>query len=71
MKDVVYSDNSTKTWTVALEEDGDNVILPLPQEILDHLDIKEGDTLKWKDNGNGTWSLRKIRDKFTEYEKQY
>jgi len=60
--DVVYSDSRpSDTWTVQLEEDGDDVILPLPQEILDHLDVKEGDVLKWIDNCDGTWSLRKIQ----------
>ena len=46
---------------VQLEEDGDNIILPLPQEVLDHLDIKEGDVLNWEDNGDGTFSLTKIK----------
>ena len=59
MKDVVYSDKATNTWTVKLEEDGDDVVLPLPQEVLDHLDLREGDVLKWIDNGNGSWSLTK------------
>ena len=60
--DVVYSDSRpSDTWTVQLEEDGDDVILPLPQEILDHLDVKEGDTLKWIDNCDGTWSLTKLQ----------
>lgn len=57
--DVVYSDDSSKTWTIELEEDGDDIILPLPQEVLDHLDLQEGDVLKWSDNGNGTFSLTK------------
>jgi len=46
-------------WTVELEWDGDEAILPLPQEVIDKLDVKEGDVLSWIDNGNGTWSLRK------------
>ena len=58
--DVVYSEKTDdKHWVVELEQDGDDVILPLPQEVLDHLDVKEGDVLKWIDNGNGTWSLVK------------
>lgn len=61
MSDVVYSDKPTKSWTVQLEEDGEDVVLPLPQEVIDHLDLKEGDVLKWKDNGDGTWSLTKVQ----------
>ena len=50
---------------VTLEEDPDNpdeLILPLPEEILKRLDWKEGDTLDWKDNKDGTWSLKKIKN---------
>lgn len=59
--DVVYSDKVTNTWNVQLEEDGDDIILPLPQEVLDHLDVKEGDVLNWIDNGNGSWTLAKAQ----------
>lgn len=48
-----------KRWTVTLEEDTDSgdLILPIPQEILDLQGWKEGDVLKWEDNGDGSWSL--------------
>ena len=51
--------NSNDTWTVEIEWDGEDAILPLPQEVIDHLDAKEGDVLQWIDNGDGTWSLTK------------
>lgn len=57
--DIVYSDDSSKTWTVKLQEDGDDVILPLPQEVIDHLDLQERDVLNWVDNGDGTFSITK------------
>ena len=47
------------TFTAILEEDGDDLILPLPQELLDELDWQIGDTLEWTDQGQGAWSLRK------------
>ena len=50
--------NSNK-FTVKLIEDGDDLILPIPDEILKALDLEEGDVLKWKDNEDGTWSLTK------------
>jgi hypothetical protein len=34
-------------------------MLPLPQDLLDIKGWKEGDTLTWKDEGNGSWSLTK------------
>lgn len=33
-------------WTVTLEEDGDDLILPIPQEIMDHLKLSVGDALE-------------------------
>ena len=51
--------NSNNVHTVKLIEDGEDLILPIPQEILDELDMKEGDVLKWLDNGDGSFSLIK------------
>jgi len=50
----------TDRYTVKVEEDqfGD-LILPLPESLLEELGWVEGDTLKWIDNGDGTFSLRK------------
>ena len=47
-------------WTVTLEQDGDDLILPLPQEILDALDIGEGDVLEWIEYGNNAVALKKV-----------
>lgn len=50
-----------KTWTVTLEEDPETgeIILPFTDEMLQGLDWKEGDTIKWIDNHNGSWTLVK------------
>jgi len=37
-----------KTYTVELIEDGDDLILPFPQEVLDTLGWKEDDILTWE-----------------------
>jgi hypothetical protein len=49
-----------KTWTLNVEEneDGDQFIV-LPDEILQQLDLKEGDTMEWIDNKDGSWTLVK------------
>lgn len=49
-------------WTITLEEDPDtgDLILPLPPELLEKQGWKEGDTLEWRDNGNGTWDIVKV-----------
>ena len=49
------------TWTVTVEEDPEtkDLILPIPQELLDLQGWNEGDTLEWKDQGDGSWLLEK------------
>jgi hypothetical protein len=54
----------TANWTVTIEEDletGD-LILPLPEDMLQLQGWVEGDTLEWLNNGNGTWSLQKVKN---------
>ena len=45
---------------VELVEDGEDLILPLDNEIFDELGWQVGDTLDWSDNGDGSWTLRKV-----------
>ena len=51
-------------WTVTIEEDPEtgDLILPLPQDLLDTQGWVEGDTLDWQDNGDGSWSLQKVKN---------
>ena len=54
---------SKTSWTVTLEEAEDgsgDLVMPLPQEMLDLQGWKEGDTLDWKEGNNGSWTLSKI-----------
>jgi hypothetical protein len=50
-------------WTVTVEEDPEtgDLILPLPEDMLQLQGWVEGDTLEWTDNGDGSWSLHKIK----------
>lgn len=48
------------SFTVTLEEDGDDCILPLPDEILDQLDWQEGDMLDWIVNDDNTITIKKV-----------
>ena len=53
-------------WTITLEEADDgsgDLVMPLPQDLLDGAGWKEGDVLEWIDNKNGTWTLRKQETK--------
>ena len=52
-------------WTIALEEADDgsgDLVIPLPQDLLDGAGWKEGDVLDWTDNKDGTWSLSKQQE---------
>lgn len=51
------------SWTITVEEDPEtgDLILPLPEEMLELQGWIEGDTLEWSDNGDGSWSLTKVK----------
>jgi hypothetical protein len=46
-------------WIVELQEDGDDLILPLTEEILAATGWKTGDTLLWETKSENAWTLRK------------
>ena len=50
-----------KTHTITLEEDPEtgDLVLPFTDEILQEAGWKEGDTIEWIDNKDGSWSLVK------------
>ena len=51
-----------KSWTLNVEEANDNsgdAILTFPPELLEQAGWKEGDTLQWKDNKDGSYALTK------------
>ena len=56
-----------KTWTLDVKEhpDGDKFI-EFNDEILAETGWKEGDQLRWIDNGDGSWTLEKIMDEENE-----
>ena len=57
------------SYLVTLEEDSEtgDLILPLPDELLKEAGWKTGDTLDWKDNGDGTFSMTKKKTEETEW----
>jgi hypothetical protein len=50
------------TWTITVEQDPETgeLILPLPEDMLELQGWKEGDILEWVDNKDGSWSLQKV-----------
>ena len=56
---------SKKSWTVTVEEAEDgsgDLVMPLPQEMLDEVGWMPGDNLKWVDREDGTWEIRKVEE---------
>ena len=47
------------SYTVTLEGDDEECILPLPDEVLDQLDWQEGDMLEWIVNDDNTITIKK------------
>ena len=45
---------------VTLEQDGDELIFPIPDDVLEDLGWTEGDTVEWIDNGDGSVTVRKV-----------
>lgn len=50
----------SKSWTLEVQEDqfGEKFI-EFPPEAIADLGWKEGDTVEWVDNGDGSWSIKK------------
>ena len=56
---------NTKTqWEITVEEDPETgeLILPLPKELLELQNWKEGDELEWTENNDGTWTISKVQN---------
>ena len=55
--------NLNTNYTVTLDEDGEDLILPIPDEVLDSLGWFDGDMLEWNVNEeDNTIIIRKVTD---------
>jgi hypothetical protein len=58
--------NTMKTnWTITVEEADDgsgDLVLPFPDDFLEQQGWKEGDTLEWTDNQDGSWTIQKTNN---------
>jgi bifunctional DNA-binding transcriptional regulator/antitoxin component of YhaV-PrlF toxin-antitoxin module len=55
-------------YTIQLEEDGyGNLIIPFTAELLEEVGWKEGDTLEWTDNKDGSFMITKQIETETEW----
>ena len=60
---VISVEIAPKAWTVLVEEDPETgeSILPLPAELLSAQGWADGDILDWHDNGDGSFTLTKVK----------
>ena len=51
-----------KSWTLNIEEDSEtgDAILTFPPDLLEQVGWKEGDNIKWIDQKDGSWLLKKV-----------
>ena len=47
-----------------------DLLLDLTEELCDEMGWTVGDTLKWEDRGDGSWSLRKLDNALDEEKKE-
>jgi hypothetical protein len=61
---------AVKSWTVITGEDSNtgDLLLPLPDELLERMSWVEGNTLEFKDNLDGSFTLSKKQETETETE---
>jgi len=51
-----------KSWVLPVEEDGDDCVVTFPDELMAKTGWKEGDVLEWIDNGDGSYTLKKVNE---------
>ena len=55
---------------VKIEQDGEDLILPLSDDLMKQVGWKIGDTVRWTDNKDGTWSLHKVEDQLDLFDEK-
>lgn len=57
----------TKKFTVEVKENGDYYYIDFPDELRKELGWQINDTIRWIDNGDGTWTLEKAHEEMKNY----
>jgi len=48
--------------SVIYDEETDEFILPLGNDVCDEVGWQVGDTIQWQDNGDGSYTLTKVKN---------
>ena len=52
--------DKVKSWVLPVEEEGDDCVITFPEDLLEAANLKEGDTLRWIDQGDGSFKMIKV-----------
>jgi hypothetical protein len=58
--DVLKEQKQSKKWTLPVEFDGQEHFIDFPADLLEAANLKEGDEVKWIDQGDGSYLLKKV-----------
>ena len=64
---VMEEQKQSKKWTLPVEQIHDDYFISFPDDLLDAADLKEGDEVEWIDNGDGSYTLKKVEQKTLNY----
>jgi hypothetical protein len=64
-----WAKTGDNSWIATLQEDPEtgDMILPLPEDLMESQGFEVGDILKWKDNKDGSYSISKKVSEETEW----
>jgi len=58
--------DKVKRWVLPVEELGEMQFITFPDDLLEAADLKEGDSIEWVDNKDGSYVLKKIPQTYDE-----
>jgi hypothetical protein len=60
MCDIAEAEDKVVKWVLPVEYIDDECFISLPDDLLETANLKEGDPIRWIDNGDGSYLLKKI-----------
>lgn len=52
----------SKSYTLPVEGEGDDIILTFPDALMESLEWQVGDQVTWSENEDGSWTLTKVKN---------
>ena len=58
--DYVFKKDKVVKWQLPIQQSEDDFYVEFPDDLLEAANLKEGDQVEWVDNGDGSYTLRKV-----------